>query len=213
MSLCHFTVVPESKRKNKEEGGGTAEGSKWIISGLYLHRNAENVTCLCIFWKHKGWPDSTFSIFKWAYCNCGSLWHGNASALTLHSSVSLLDDILACVSSLPDSNTAFPSAASLEMHISLLVLPVHDRTGSIDRTRLLIDSWAEWKRSKILFGRHCWDELCPEDSCRGCENYSWKIHWLNYREILLRGNVDNTTVISVIVCDIRDWASPRFRPD
>lgn len=72
--------------------------------------------------------------------------------LTLHFSVSLLDNILACVSYSPDSNTKFASAASLEMHISLSVLPVHDRTGSIDRTRLLIDNWAEWKHSKILFG-------------------------------------------------------------
>lgn len=106
-----------------------------------------------------------FSIFKWAYSNSGSLRHGNASTHTLHSSVSLLDNILACVSYPPDSNTASMSAASLEMHISLLVEPVHDRPGSIDRTRLLIDSWAEWKPSKILFWRRCWDELSPDDSC------------------------------------------------
>lgn len=80
------------------------------------------------------------------------LKHGNASAHTLRSSVSLLDNILACVSYPPNSNMAFASAASLEMHISLLVLPVHDQTGSTDCTRLLIDSWAEWKHSKIFFG-------------------------------------------------------------
>lgn len=77
-----------------------------------------------------------FSIFKMAYSNSGSLRHGNASAHTHFALLFLLDSILACVSCISDSSTAFASAVSLEMHISVLALPIYDQTGSIDRTRL-----------------------------------------------------------------------------
>lgn len=150
---CHCTISPSYqriKKKRKKVGGQQKAQNELFLDFIQI----EMQKMWHIYVSSENAGDGLtphFSIFKFII-NSGSLRHGNASALTLRSSVPLLDNILACVSSSPDSNTAFLSAASLEMHISSLVLPVHDWTGSIDRTRLLIDSWAEWKRSKILFG-------------------------------------------------------------
>lgn len=144
------TVAP--KKQNKEKVGGQQKALNELFLD-FIHIELQKMWHVYVSSENRGdGLTPHFSIFKWAYSNSGSLRHRNASAHTLRSSASLLDNILACVSSPPDSNTAFASAASLEMHISLLVLPVHDRTGSIDCTRLLIDSWAEWKHSKIHFG-------------------------------------------------------------
>lgn len=152
MSPCHFRVRLLPKNKTRKGWGGQQKALNELFLD-FIHIELQKMWHVYVCSENPGYGLTPhFSIFKWAYSNSGSLRHRNASAHTLRSSASLLDNILACVSSPPDSNTAFAAAASLEMHILLLVLPVHDRTGSIDRTRLLIDSWAEWTHSTILFG-------------------------------------------------------------
>lgn len=176
-------LTPQKNRSRKKVGRQQKALDKFFVDFIYI----ENVPCLCIFGKHGGMAWLHISAYLNGHIPTVSLPTWKCfSTHTLCSSVSLLDNILACVFYPSDSNMDFASAASSEMHISLLVLPVHDRTGSVDRTRLLIDSWAERKRSKISLGDVAEKSCARTDCCRGCKNYSWKIHWLKCREVLLR---------------------------
>lgn len=91
-----------------------------------------------------------------------------ASAHVRHCWASLLDNISACVSCPPDSDTA-----SLEMHVSLLA-PIRDRPAPIGRL-----GRARWLTAgqNVNIPKFCSDKLRIDDSYQnwGCKNYYWKI--------------------------------------
>lgn len=199
--------------------GGSDSKRFWILFFflLYSERTAENVTRhVYVSCENTGdGPTSHFSIFKWACSNSSPRQHENASPHNLRCSASLLDNILARVSHPPDSDTAFASAASLEMHITLLVVP---------------HSWPNWFNwSARSNGEHMlgdWQpgrsENIPKFSLWYCSDrlntvavntFTGK-SVIKMQRNITQGiiNMDTTTVISVIV-HIRHWASCGFRPD
>lgn len=117
MSRCHFTVVPGWEWQQKVLNS--------FFFGYFIQKELQKMwqdmfACLL---KTRGMDRLHISAYLNERVPTPVRQHENASPHTLRCSASLLDNILARVSHPPDSDTAFASAASLEMHISLLVVP------------------------------------------------------------------------------------------